>query len=86
VVVSRPSKWGNPFRITETTDATEVVRLFRRELRYELLAMETGDPLRSLAMRRIAVCLRDLRGRDLACWCKPGSPCHADVLMEVANA
>ena len=26
-----------------------------------------------------------LRGRDLACWCKPGDACHADVLLEVAN-
>ena len=27
-----------------------------------------------------------LRGRDLACWCPADSPCHADVLLEVANA
>lgn len=27
-----------------------------------------------------------LRGRDLCCWCPPGRPCHADVLLEVANA
>lgn len=27
-----------------------------------------------------------LRGKDLACWCKPGDPCHADVLLEIANA
>lgn len=29
---------------------------------------------------------RELAGKDLACWCKPGHPCHADVLLEVANA
>lgn len=29
--------------------------------------------------------LDQLRGRDLCCWCKPGTPCHADVLMEIAN-
>ena len=27
-----------------------------------------------------------LRGKNLACWCKPGEPCHADVLLELANA
>lgn len=27
-----------------------------------------------------------LRGKNLACWCKPGEPCHADVLLEIANA
>lgn len=26
-----------------------------------------------------------LRGKSLACWCKPGEPCHADVLLELAN-
>jgi hypothetical protein len=28
---------------------------------------------------------RELRGCDLGCWCAP-LPCHADVLLEVANA
>jgi hypothetical protein len=28
---------------------------------------------------------RELAGRDLACWCPPGEPCHADVLLQVAN-
>jgi len=27
----------------------------------------------------------ELRGHDLVCWCAPGEPCHADVLLEVAN-
>lgn len=26
-----------------------------------------------------------LRGKDLACFCKEGSPCHADILLELAN-
>jgi hypothetical protein len=25
----------------------------------------------------------DLRGKNLACTCKPGEPCHADVLLEL---
>lgn len=28
---------------------------------------------------------RELRGKNLACWCKPGAPCHADVLLDLAN-
>ena len=28
---------------------------------------------------------RDLRGRDLGCYCAPGLPCHADVLLELVN-
>ena len=29
--------------------------------------------------------LSELRGRDLVCWCPLDQPCHADVLLEVAN-
>jgi hypothetical protein len=29
---------------------------------------------------------RDLAGYDLACWCPLDQPCHADVLLELANA
>lgn len=29
--------------------------------------------------------LTPLRGRDLACWCPLDAPCHADVLLEIAN-
>lgn len=29
--------------------------------------------------------LEELRGKNLACWCKVGEPCHADVLLELAN-
>ena len=27
-----------------------------------------------------------LRGKNLACWCTLDQPCHADVLLEIANA
>ena len=30
--------------------------------------------------------LDELRGKDLACWCPLDVPCHADVLLEWANA
>lgn len=29
--------------------------------------------------------LPELRGKNLACWCKPGRRCHADILIELAN-
>jgi hypothetical protein len=31
-----------------------------------------------------AICC-ELAGKNLACWCKPGEPCHADVLLDLAN-
>ena len=28
----------------------------------------------------------ELAGKDLACWCPPGQPCHADALLQIANS
>lgn len=30
--------------------------------------------------------LTPLRGHALACWCAPGAPCHADILIREANS
>ena len=53
----------------EADAVSRTVELFRRE---------AGRPSWSA---RIA----ELRGRDLACWCPLDQPCHADVLLELAN-
>jgi hypothetical protein len=29
--------------------------------------------------------IAELRGLDLACWCRPDQACHADTLLELAN-
>jgi hypothetical protein len=29
--------------------------------------------------------MAELKGKNLACWCKLGTPCHADVLLKIAN-
>lgn len=71
VVVSRPGPWGNPFRVEEGRPAGEAVRLFED---YLLARPELVEAAR-----------RELRGKDLACYCRPGDPCHADVLLRVAN-
>ena len=70
VYVGRPTKWGNPF---------EYASVFKRWLNGEikLWAFRREVILRSLA---------ELRGKDLACWCPLDQPCHADVLLELANA
>lgn len=103
LIVSRPTKWGNRYRIDapirhvdgvdyRPADAAEAVRLFREYWEYWL----EQEP------KICAEALDDLRGRDLLCWCrlcpkhadgKPHgedcpdcAPCHADVLLELANA
>jgi hypothetical protein len=64
-------KWGNPFRVGLDGDAEYCVHLFRAWVEAEFLEGEIR---------------RELRGKNLACWCKPGTPCHADVLLEIANS
>jgi hypothetical protein len=29
--------------------------------------------------------IEELRGKNLSCWCSVDSPCHADVLLKIAN-
>jgi hypothetical protein len=74
VVVSRPTQWGNPFRVGVGGLPSKVVDRFERWM------MTTVDG-RRLAERARA----ELAGKHLACWCKPGYPCHADVLLRIAN-
>ena len=71
VSVARPTRWGNPFRVGVDGDAAECVRKYRD---CHIAGWE-----RSYFISR-------LRGKNLACWCKLDEPCHADVLLEVANA
>jgi hypothetical protein len=81
VKVDRATRWGNPFRIGEHGDAAQCVAMFGRWL-------ETGSPQRDdleSARARILRGIPELRGKHLACWCRPGTPCHADVLLGLAN-
>lgn len=98
VNVARPSRWGNPFTMREF-GKVEAIRLFRGivdgswnpdlvggyddamrlkiyGLRCEWLARLGGMPTERIRS--------ELGWRKLACWCVPG-PCHADVLIEIAN-
>jgi hypothetical protein len=85
VSVTRPGKWGNPFKVTGERPPERAVADFRLELRYETLAIELEMPVRSQHMRWIAKHINELRGKNLACYCKAGQPCHADVLLSIAN-
>ena len=73
VCVSRPGKWGNPFSQCTQADNAAVFRSFALD-----------NTLAAVRLRETA--RRELRGKNLACWCKPGTPCHADTLLEIANA
>lgn len=71
-LVTRPSRWANPFRCPPLSRA-QAVALFRG-----LLAVDSTGLVEEIR--------RELRGHDLACYCPLDGPCHADVLLEVANS
>lgn len=76
VVVSRPSKWGNPFRIGQDVETAE-------EAVWRYRAWLNGPSTEAWLLRQIIK--EDLGDRDLCCWCPLDQPCHADVLLELAN-
>lgn len=70
VYVGRPSKWGNPYPMRNETMRKTVIDAYRG-----LLAIRP---------ELVAAAKEELRGKHLVCWCAP-KPCHADVLLEIAN-
>lgn len=89
VKVDRSTRWGNPWRVVNEDNANLWIASDSELI--ELIPDE-ADPTEYLVefYRQRAVDslphLGELRGKNLACWCKPGDPCHADVLLELANA
>lgn len=86
VKVDRSTPWGNPFIAGRHGTQAECVDLYGK-LMAGYLCMGTGALVHQEAARaHVAAHREELRGKDLACWCKPGKPCHADVLLELVNA
>ncbi|ANK73632.1 hypothetical protein FA04_13980 [Ensifer adhaerens] len=94
VKVARPSKYGNPV-IKQDFDELQAIHgeLGRPPIEgiWQQHAVkcfdawiggklpELGTPPTCAEIRR------DLKGKNLACWCELDDPCHADVLLLVAN-
>lgn len=73
VKVDRSTQWGNPFQVGRDGNAQECVAKFRLYAEEGLPGLGDGyDP-------------KSLRGKNLACWCPLDQPCHADVLLSLAN-
>jgi hypothetical protein len=96
VVVSRPSKWGNPFKVVEIQGMWRVVdergqiwishvsRDQAARWAVDLFDLHTG-PMGDFEWGDEHDVMA-LRGHDLCCWCPLDRPCHADVLLRIANA
>lgn len=104
VVVARPSKWGNPYRVGRPvfrSDEPELHAHIAVNAPWPSISVTPVDAAAAVgAYERwitaqpdlVAAARAELAGRDLACWCPPVDergepvPCHADVLLELANA
>lgn len=84
--VARPGPWGNPFTIADVQAETgldkdgaqaEAVGRYRRWVRGEIEGPKAPPDREAIR--------RELGGKNLACWCRQGSPCHVDTLLELAN-
>lgn len=81
VYVGRGSKFGNPYDWRQGLEVGNeawakgaAVDLYREFLRsHRGPSAPTDDEIAAL------------RGKNLACWCKQEEPCHADVLLALAN-
>lgn len=99
VRVDRATRWGNPFRIGEeylVTKSIDPKTGWENEITVSAPNAEAAKQLYGIALMSHEMrehyglpspeeVVRELRGKNLACWCKPGTPCHADVLLEMAN-
>lgn len=75
IYVGRPSMFGNYAALRAGLPRTgqASVDAFRKWVEAEASYAWKGEVVRAL------------RGKNLACWCRAGLPCHADVLLELAN-
>lgn len=88
VYVGRPTAWGNPFSFKAAIEAgytrRGAVMAFEDWLAGNPWACPSHDHYEGLRAEMLARRL-ELRGKHLACWCALDQPCHADVLLELAN-
>jgi len=78
-------------RITHCTvyymTPSEIVSTFERALTGNYSpAMIAASPSRKFLKYTVEDVRRELAGKDLACWCPLSRPCHADVLLRIANS
>jgi hypothetical protein len=88
VKVDRSTKWGNPFVVGKDGTRDDCVELHRILLTRGFACLTCKAEIDAQLDYRsyVASHINQLRGHDLACWCPLDQPCHADVLLELANA
>jgi Domain of unknown function (DUF4326) len=85
ITVARPTIYGNPF--PANGDPATAVARYREWLTNNLAKEPVQEPVHpsEWTPRPRRADIEALRGLDLACWCPLEQPCHADVLLKLAN-
>ena len=68
ILITRETKWGNPFRIGKDGTRDEVIEKYRKWI--------ITQPL-------LIASLEELQEKRLGCVCKPINKCHGDILVEL---
>lgn len=99
VYVGRPTVWGNPWKIKAAIEYGSFKPEFAAQVcvdEYEAWLIGIRSPYGehlgywlTPEMRnqreQILARLPELKGKNLACWCSLDKPCHADILLRLAN-
>jgi hypothetical protein len=85
VCVTRGTPWGNPFVVRPDLEPGEQIN------RVYVAVPTLEDAIECFRIRVVETPenfppIANLKGKDLACWCPLDQPCHADVLLRLANS
>ena len=78
--VDRTTRWGNPFTPKDCGSIAIAVANHAAWMRGERVSPDGREPPDRAEIRAV------LRGRNLACWCPLDGPCHAELLLKIANS
>lgn len=86
VKVDRTTKWGNPFIVGKHGIQTECVADFKMMVTKRMICGSVDEDTVDAQRTYLTLDIKELRGKHLACWCREGAPCHADILLKIANS
>lgn len=86
VKVDRSTKWGNPFIVRKHGTRKECVEKFILLCAGNLILSDDNMDQQDFFRAVLHDDIHELKGKNLACWCNHSGPCHADVLLLIANS
>ena len=98
VYVGRPTRWGNPFKIGRyyaigvigylSPCSEDSIKAAANDSKYVYVdsrekAVELFEKYQNGL--KFPPSYKEIKGKNLSCWCPLDCKCHADVLLELAN-